>query len=217
MSVGSDINIGRAYELDHFPRADETVVEDHPGLHSHFLGQGLQVCPILLALTTENMGVGGARRHVDNIFVLRQNVRQCPNDVFDSLVRREQAEGEEYRFPFHAKAFLIEIGIQKWQVGNAMRNQVDLAAGYFEYLLQELGRQLAHHDQAVRQGHDLLHDPPLVRTGFAKDGVESGDERHAETAEKGQNVTARRATKNSILMLQAHQIEIAEIQELGGL
>ena len=72
--------------------------------------------------------MGRARDDVDNILVLGQNLRQRLNYVFDSLVRREQAEREQNRFPFHAEAVFIEIGIQERQVRNAVRNHVDLAA-----------------------------------------------------------------------------------------
>ncbi len=103
-----------------------------------------------VALTTKDVRMGRARNHVDHILVPGQNLRQCLDDVFDSLIRREQPEGEKYCFSFHVKPVFIEIGIQKWQIGNAMRNHVDLAARYFEYFLQELGRQLAHHDETIR-------------------------------------------------------------------
>ena len=108
-------------------------------LHSHFLRQSLQVSSILVAFATENVRVGRARDDVDDILVLGQNLRQRLNDVFDSLVRREQSEREQHRLSFHAEAVLVEIGIEEWQVGNAVRNHVDLAAGHFEDFLQELG------------------------------------------------------------------------------
>ena len=150
MTVRSDINVRRTDEFNHFFRTNEAVVEDHLRLHSDFLRQSLQIRAIVIAFTAENVRMGSACDHVDDILVLRQDVRQCLNNVFNSLIRREQAEGEEYRFSFHTKAFFVEVRIQEWQVGNAMRHHVDLAAGHFEYFLQELGRQLAHDDEAVR-------------------------------------------------------------------
>ena len=161
--------------------------------------------------------MGRARDDIYHILVLGQNLRQRLNHVFDSLVRREQAERKEYRFSFHAEAILVEIGIQKWQVRNAVRNHVDLAARHFEDFLQELGRQLAHHDQAIRKRGDLLHHPELVGIGLAKNGMERGHHRHLEAAQQLQDVTASRSTENSILVLQTDHVEIVEVQELSGL
>ncbi len=98
-----------------------------------------------------------------------------------------------------------------------MRNHIDLAARHFEYFLQKLGRQLAHHDQAIGERRDFLHHPPLVRVRFAKNRMQRSDHRHFETPEEGQNVTARRAAKDSILVLQAYQIEVREIEKVSRL
>ena len=43
-----------------------------------------------------------------------------------------------------------------------MRNHIDLAARHFENFLQELRRQLAHDDEAIRKFCDLFHDHPLI-------------------------------------------------------
>jgi hypothetical protein len=47
--------------------------------------------------------------------------------------------------------------------------------------------------------------------------MEGSDDRHLEAPEESQDVTARRTAKDSILVLQAYQIEIREVQEVGGL
>jgi len=62
----------------------------------------------------------------------------APEYVFDALIRREQAESEQNRFPFHTEPVFEKIWIQEWEVRNAMRDHVDLAAGTFKDLLQEL-------------------------------------------------------------------------------
>src|ERR1035437_4284416 len=161
----------------------------------------MSAAPMNSTISAENVGMSRACDHVDDIFVLRQNVRQRLNHVFDSLIRRQQAEREQHRFSFHAEAVLIEIGIQKRQVGHAMRNHVDLAAGYFEDLLQQLGGQLAHHDKTIRKLSDLFHHDSLFRTGLAKNSVESSDDWHFDPAQQTQNVAASRAAKDSILVL----------------
>jgi hypothetical protein len=40
---------------------------------------------------------------------------------------------------------------------------------------------------------------------------------HLEATQQTQNVTAGRAAKNSVFVLQAYQIKISEIQEVSGL
>jgi len=47
--------------------------------------------------------------------------------------------------------------------------------------------------------------------------MEGGYDRHLEAPEESQNVTARWAAKDSVLVLQTYQIEIREIQKVGGL
>ena len=138
MAIGSDVDVGGADELRHFLRADKAVVEDHLRFHSHFLGQGLQAGSIFVALAAQDMRMGRARHQVHHVFVFRQDLRHGLNYVFNALVRREQAEGEQHRFAFDAEAVLVEIGIEKGQVGNAVRNQVDLAARHLEDFLQKL-------------------------------------------------------------------------------
>src|SRR5271167_3223024 len=139
MAIRSDVNVGGANEFNHLLRTDEAVVKDHSRFHSYFLGQSLQTGSILVPLATEDVRMGGSCDDVSDILVFGQNLRQSLDYVFDSLVRREQAEREQNRFTFHAKAVLVEIGIQERQVGNAVRHHIDLAARYLEDFLQELG------------------------------------------------------------------------------
>src|SRR5450755_3661575 len=113
MAVRSDVDVCRAYELNHLLRADEAVMEDYIRLHSHFLRQSLQAGSILVALAAENVWVGRARNQVDNILVPGQDLRQGLNDVFDSLVRREQAECQQNRLSFHTETILVEIWIEE--------------------------------------------------------------------------------------------------------
>src|SRR5208282_1531351 len=145
--VGRDVNVGGANELNHFLGTYEAVMEDYLRLHSYFFRQSLQAGPVLVPLATQDVGMGRARDDVSDIGVFRQNLRQRLDYVFDSLVRREQAEREQNRLAFHAEAVLKEIRIQEWQVRNAMRHHVDLAARHLEDFLQELRRELTHDNE----------------------------------------------------------------------
>ena len=86
MAVGGDVNVGGANELNHFPGTDEEVMKDHLRFHSYFLRQGLQTGSILIPLATQNVRMSRSRDNVRDILVLGQNLRQCLNYVFDSLV-----------------------------------------------------------------------------------------------------------------------------------
>ena len=86
MPVGRDVNVGGTNKLDHLFRADEAIVEYHLRFHSYFLRQGLQTGSILIPLATQNVRMSRSRDNVRDILVLGQNLRQCLNYVFDSLV-----------------------------------------------------------------------------------------------------------------------------------
>src|SRR5258707_14744418 len=139
MAVRSDIDVRCADKCNHLLRAYEAVMEDHVRLHSDFLRQSLQVRSITVAFAAKNMRVSRTCDYVNHVLVLRQDLRQGLNHIFDSLVWRKQAEREQDGLSFHGKAVLVEIRIQEWQIGNAMRNHVDLAAGHLKDFLQKLG------------------------------------------------------------------------------
>ena len=96
-----------------------------------------------------------------------------------------------------------------------MRNHVDLAAGHFEDFLQELRRELAHDNEAIGKLCDLLHDHELVRIRLAQNRVQRGHHRHFQAAQQMQNVASGRTAEDSILVLQAHHVDIVEVQEFS--
>ena len=89
MTVWRDVDVRRADEFDHFLRADKAVVEDDVRIHADVLRQVVQVRSILVAFTTQNVRVSRARDHVDHVLMLRQDVGQCLNNVFDSFIGRQ--------------------------------------------------------------------------------------------------------------------------------
>src|SRR5207237_9587242 len=149
IAVRSDIESRCANKCDHFLWAHESVVEGHIRLDSNFLRQGLLVRSIAIALAAENVRMGRPCDYVNHVLVLRQDLRQGLNYIFDSLVWRKQTEREQDGLPLHAKAVLVEIRIEEWQIRDAMRNHVDLAAGHLKDFLQKLGRKLTHDNQTV--------------------------------------------------------------------
>ena len=126
MAVRRDVNVRRSNIFQHLLGTDEPVVEENVRFHSDFPGQSLQMFSIAVTLAAEDVRVGRARDQIDHILVSRQNFGQRLNDVLNSFVRREQAEGEQDRFSFHPKAVLEEVRIQEWQVGNAVQSDEEV-------------------------------------------------------------------------------------------
>src|ERR1700687_6337979 len=75
---------------------------------------------------------------------------------------------------------------------------------------------LAHDNETVRKCCSLCSNKALVGIWVAKDGVQFGHKRHLQAAQQLQNMPAGRAAEDSIFVLQAHDIDIAEIQKVGG-
>ena len=103
MAVGSDVNVGRANELEHFLWTDKAVVEDYLRFHTHFFCQRLQAGSIFISLATEDVRMGRTSDDVGHIVVFGKDLRQRLNYVFNSFIRREQTEGEQNCLPFHAE------------------------------------------------------------------------------------------------------------------
>jgi len=124
------------------------------------------------------------RNHIHNIAVLRQDARQRLNHVFDAFVRRQQAKREHDDFSFRAEAILVKVGIDERNVGDPVRNQVDLVARDTEDLLQDLSGVLAHHNHAVRQTRDFFHHHALIGIWLAQDRVQRCHNGHVKAAQQ---------------------------------
>ena len=71
--------------------------------------------------------------------------------------------------------------------------------------------------EAVRRGLSVLalpHNAPLVGVGLAQHGVQRGDHRHVQVAEQREDVRTRGAAVDAELVLQAHDVHVAEIEEV---
>ena len=56
----------------------------------------------------------------------------------------------------------------------------------------------------------------LVGIGLAQNGVQRGHHRHFQAAQQMQDMASGGAAEDSILVLQAHHIDIVEVQEFRG-
>ena len=96
-----------------------------------------------------------------------------------------------------------------------MRHHVDLAARHLEDFLQELGRELAHDNEAVGKLCDLFHDHQLVGIWLAQNRMQRCHHGHLQAAQQMQNVAPGRAAEDSILVLQAHHVDVVEVQKIS--
>ena len=150
------------------------------------------------------MGVGSASNDVHNVPVACDDARQGANHALESLVGGKQAEGKQHKLLFDGELLLVDLRLHKRQVGDAMRNQVDLFVWNSKYALQNAGRVLAHHNKAIRLPGNFLHDPALAGVWFAKYSMQSCHDRHVEVLKQMHDITAGMAPIDSILMLQTH-------------
>ena len=94
------------------------------------------------------MGVGSAQHQVDEVGKLRHHLRERVEHVFDPFVRREQSERQQHLSSIHSELALVEIRRHERYVGNAVRNEIDLARRRPVYLLQDGPAAFRHNHQA---------------------------------------------------------------------
>ena len=97
-----------------------------------------------------------------------------------------------------------------------MRHHIDLIARDLEYLLQELGRELAHDNKPVGKLRDLFQHQHLVRIWLAQNRVQRSDDGHFQTAQQMQDMTAGWTAEDAILVLQRYHVNVVEVQEFSG-
>ncbi|MGH7967269.1 MAG: hypothetical protein ACREIC_00935, partial [Limisphaerales bacterium] len=67
-----------------------------------------------------------AQHDVNDVGKLRQDLWQRIEHVFDALVRREQAEGQQHLFARHHELVIEIIRVGERHVGDAMRDEINL-------------------------------------------------------------------------------------------
>ena len=96
-----------------------------------------------------------------------------------------------------------------------MCDQVDLGVGYVVDFAQEDAGTLGHDDHAGRELADLTEHTALLGAGILEDGVQGGDDRHAQVAQQTDDMAAGRTAEDAVLVLEADDIGIGEIEEIG--
>ena len=204
VTVRRDVNVGRPDQRGHLLRTEEPVVEYYFSLDSQFPGQGLQLIPVSVAFASSDMRVGGSCDHVDNVAVAGEDARQGANHALESLVRRQQAEGEQYKLSRDGERVFVNLRLHEGQIGNSMRHQIDLFAGHAKYISQNARGLFAHHNKSIGERGDLLDDPSLIEVRLTENGMKRCYHRHGEALQQLQDMTASLSPKDPLLVLQTH-------------
>ena len=160
--------------------------------------------------------MGRAEDDVHHVRMAGHNGGQGGDDIFDAFVRREQAKAEQDDFALDAKQVFVETRVHKRHIGDAVGDEINLLRRHAIDLLQEFHAALAHDDQPIGQGRDFFQHPALIGVGVAQNGVQGRDDGHAQFAQEGQDVTARPPAEDAIFVLQADEVDVVDIQEVGG-
>jgi hypothetical protein len=152
--------------------------------------------------------------NIDHIRVLFDDRRKRPQHIFDAFVRRKQAKCEQYFFTFHIELVLVETGIDKRRVDNAVVYKSDFILGHGIDFLEEDGCLMAHHDQLVGQLGQPAHDVTIIRGGVLQHRMQRGHHRHAQIPQQFQQVAAGRTAEKSVFMLNADNVRLTDIEKL---
>ena len=85
-----------------------------------------------------------------------------------------------------------------------MRNYIYLSAWNRIHFPQQLGRQLAHHNESIGKLCDLFEYGTLTWVRLAQHRVQRGHKRHLQFAQQGQDVATCSAAIDAVFMLQAN-------------
>jgi len=159
-------------------------------------------------------GCVAPRTDVHGLGASRDDGGHRVDHIFDALVRREQAEGEEHGPAFDTE--LVLAGLGRRRVGDAVVDEVDFLRRCAVYLLEELGAVCAHDDDAFGELEQLRHGLALDGRRLSENRVERGDDRHAELTQEGEHVGARLATVDPVFVLHGQDVDRVDVEKVGG-
>jgi len=71
----------------------------------------------------------GTQNKIHHVRILLHNLRQRFDGMFDALTGPNQSEGEKNLATGNPELFFVETGFNKRQIGDAMRDNIDLFIG----------------------------------------------------------------------------------------
>ncbi len=102
---------------------------------------------------------------------------------FDALVRREKSERQDDGPAAEAEFGLRLVRLDEWEVGNPVRDDLDLFRRYPVESMQQLPPFLGHDDDPRRRIDYPVQDATLHRRRPGKNRMKRRDDRHGQPRE----------------------------------
>jgi hypothetical protein len=190
-------------------------VEHHVLLEAEAGHLGVQPLAVGLTVVTPDLGVGGAEDDVEQVGVGGDDGRQGVDDVLDALVRAQQPEGHEDGPALGPDGRLGGVGVGERDVGHAVGDHdhlrtLDAIAGP-----QQVDGLVGQHHQDVRSRRHGPEGVALVGRRGGEHRVQRGDHGDPQVVEQLGQVAAGRAAEDAELVLDAHHVDVALLDELG--
>ena len=147
VEVRADEDVGRLQVVAQLVGGDVLVAKHDVVANTQPLGLALQRRAVGLAVLADDGGVGRADDEVDEIGASRDHRRQRPDHRFDALARSEQPERQQHAVTGDAERGLELVLVTRRHVGNPVRDDVNLLAPQLVAPREQIGRDLAHHDE----------------------------------------------------------------------
>ena len=109
------------------------------------------------------------------------------------------------------------VGLDEGEVGNAVRDDLDLLGRHADRRCRSSSRALLGHDDDAAPTASMiaLEHGALRRRRLGQDGVQRRDDRHGQPRQQRQDVAAGLAAEDAELVLQRDDVELAGVQEVG--
>ena len=161
--------------------------------------------------------MGRAENDIDGVRAGFDDSRHGIDHGLDAFARRQQAERENDGLSAEPELGLGVMGLEKWKVGDAVRDHLDLLWWHVMHGPEELAAFFCHDDDLCRRGNDLAHDVALSRRRCREHRMKRRDDRHGEALQELDDVSTGLTAENPVLMLQGNNVEPRSVQEIGGL
>jgi hypothetical protein len=76
--------------------------------------------------------------------------------------------------------------------------------------------EVTHDDNAVAEAGEFFEDGALAWGRLGEDGVEGGNDGHAQGAREFKDMTAVFAAENAVFVLEKDAIDLIDVEEIGG-
>ena len=184
-------------------------------LQPQFLRPRNQTVAVSLVAIAQKMRVGGAHHHINGIGRMGEDRRHGLDHRLDTLAGADQAKGQQHGAAAIAQPLFGALRCREGRVGNAMRNDDDLAGISAIGFDQDVAALVCHHNHPRGGRQNGCHYHPLRPGWLIQHGMQRGDQRDFQRRDQPQNKVARNAAINAKFVLQTGNIEVVAIDEIG--